>query len=175
VWEGLGMHEPLTILSERVDDRPLWRAQVARMGVQPCGTRPSLRMATGRGSGWAGCPSSGWPIASRQRRIGCSMWSRGRRNGSPPCVVAQATAARRWTAALIGGPACGRREVTMPAGAPVRARGRSAWCGGMPLRPERVHLDSPTARGSWAVTPEGVCPCGPSKEQRSDWPQGQGQ
>jgi len=39
------------------------------------------------------------------------------------------------------------------------------------LRPERVRLDSTTASGSWAVTPEGVFQFGHSKDHRPDLPQ----
>ena len=35
LWSGLGRTEPLTIISERVDDLPLLLAQLERMGVQP--------------------------------------------------------------------------------------------------------------------------------------------
>ena len=48
------MNETLTIFSERVDDIPLLLAQMARMGVQPRWTHTFPRMATGRGSAWAG-------------------------------------------------------------------------------------------------------------------------
>jgi transposase len=39
------------------------------------------------------------------------------------------------------------------------------------LRPERVRLDSTTASGSWAVTPEGLFQFGHSKDHRPDLPQ----
>ena len=39
------------------------------------------------------------------------------------------------------------------------------------LRPERVRLDSTTAGGSWAVTPEGLFQFGHSKDHRPDLPQ----
>jgi transposase len=39
------------------------------------------------------------------------------------------------------------------------------------LRPERVRLDSTTASGSWAVTPEGIFQFGHSKDHRPDLPQ----
>lgn len=42
------------------------------------------------------------------------------------------------------------------------------------LQPERVRLDSTTASGSWAVTPEGLCQFGHSKDHRPDLPQGKG-
>ena len=39
------------------------------------------------------------------------------------------------------------------------------------MRPERVRLDSTTASGSWAVTPEGLFQFGHSKDHRPDLPQ----
>jgi transposase len=38
------------------------------------------------------------------------------------------------------------------------------------LQPERVRLDSPTARGYWRVTEDGLCPCGHRQDHRPDLP-----
>ena len=165
------MNETLTILSERVDDIPLWLAQGARMGVQPL-----LDMHFPTHGNWQGL-SLGWvPVIwlthilsqAEHRLHHVESWAEKRLHtlrgctGQPlhPLDVSDDRLARvlqalsddvRWRPF--------ESALTQQLGR-VYA-----------LRPERVRLDSPTASGSWAVTPEGLCQVGHSKAHRPDVPQ----
>jgi len=165
------MNETLTILSERVDDIPLWLAQGARMGVQPL-----LDMHFPTHGNWQGL-SLGWVtviwlphiLSQAEHRLHhVESWAEKRLHtlrgctGQPlhPLDVSDDRLARvlqalsddvRWSPF--------ESALTQQLGR-VYA-----------LRPERVRLDSTTASGSWAVTPEGLFQFGHSKAHRPDLPQ----
>ena len=166
------MNETLTIFSERVDDIPLLLAQVARMGVQPL-----LDMHFPTHGHWQGL-SLGWvpviwlaPILSQadHRLSHVEPWVEKRLHTLRGCTgqllhpldVSDDRLARvlqalsddaRWS--------------------PFESALTQQLVRVYALRPERVRLDSTTASGSWAVTPEGLFQFGHSKDHRPDLPQG---
>src|SRR4029450_1883335 len=165
------MNETLTILSERVDDIPLLLAQVARMGVQPL-----LDTHFPPHGNWQGL-SLGWVtviwlthiLSQADHRLNPrEPWAEKRLHTLRGCIdqprhpldVSDDRLARGLQALSDDARWRPFENALTQHGGRVEA-----------LRPERVRLDSPTASGSWAVTPEGLCQFGPSKDHRPDLPQ----
>ena len=167
------MNETLTILSERVDDIPLLLAQLARMEVQPL-----LDTHFATHGNWQGL-SLGWVtviwlahiLSQADHRLNhVEPWAEKRLRtlrgctGQPlhPLDVSDDRLASVLHA-LSDDARWGTFESALTQQL-VRV---------YTLRPERICLDSTTASGSWAVTPEGLFQFGHSKDHRPDLP-GQG-
>jgi transposase len=165
------MNETLIILSERVDAMPLWLAQMARMGVQPLLDTPFPTHGHGQGLrlGWVTVIGLPHILSQADHRLShVEPWAEKRLHTLRGCTgqllhpldVSNDRCARvlqAWSADTRWSPfesALTQQLVRVYA-----------------LRPERVRLDSPTARGSWAVPPEGLCQFGHSKDHRPDLPQ----
>jgi transposase len=165
------MNETLTIFSERVDDIPLLLAHVARMGVPPLldAHFPTHGNWQGLSLGWVTVIWLAHSLSQADHRLNhVEPWAEKRLytlrgcTGQPlhPLDVSDDRLARvlqalsddaRWS--------------------PFESALTQQLMRVYALRPERVRLDSTTASGSWAVTPEGVFQCGHSKDHRPDLPQ----
>jgi transposase len=165
------MNETLTVLSERVDDIPLLLAQMARMGVQPL-----LDMHFPTHGNWQGL-SLGWVtviwlthiLSQADHRLNhVEPWAEKRLYTLRGCTsqplhpldVSDDRLARVLQALSDDG-----RWGTFESALTQQLVRVYA------LRPARVRLDSTTASGSWAVTPEGLFQFGHSKDHRPDLPQ----
>jgi len=171
LWYGLGMNETLTIFSERVDDIPLLLAHVARMGVQPLLDThfPTHGNWQGLSLGWVTVLWLAHILSQADHRLShVEPWAEKRLHTLRGCT--------------------GQRLHPLDVSDDRLARVLQAWSDDArwstfenaltqqlvrvyALRPERVRLDSTTASGTWAVTPEGVFQFGHSKDHRPDLPQ----
>jgi transposase len=165
------MNETLTVLSERVDDIPLLLAQMARMGVQPLLDThfPTHGNWQGLSLGWVTVLWLTHILSQADHRLNhVEPWAEKRLHTLRRCTsqflhpldVSDDRLARVLQALSDDG-RWGTFESAL-AQQLVRVYA---------LRPERVRLDSTTASGSWAVTPEGVFQFGHSKDHRPDLPQ----
>jgi transposase len=165
------MNETLTILSERVDDIPLLLAQMARMGVQPLLDThfPTHGNWQGLSLGWVTVIWLAHILSQADHRLShVEPWAEKRLHTLRGCTgqllhpldvsddrlarVLQALSDEtRWS--------------------PFESALTQQLVRVYALRPERVRLDSTTASGSWAVTPEGIFQFGHSKDHRPDLPQ----
>jgi transposase len=165
------MNETWTILSERVDDIPLLLAQVARMGVQPLldAHFPTHGNWQGLSLGWVTVIWLTHILSQADHRLNhVEPWAEKRLHTLRGCtdqplhpldvsddrlaLVLQALSDdARWS--------------------PFESALTQQLVRVYALRPERVRLDSTTASGSWAVTPEGIFQFGHSKDHRPDLPQ----
>jgi len=165
------MNETLTIFSERVDDIPLLLAHVARMGVQPLLDThfPTHGNWQGLSLGWVTVLWLAHILSQADHRLShVEPWAEKRLHTLRGCT--------------------GQRLHPLDVSADRLARVLQAWSDDArwstfenaltqqlvrvyALRPERVRLDSTTASGTWAVTPEGVFQFGHSKDHRPDLPQ----
>ena len=165
------MNETLTILSERVDDIPLLLAQVARMGVQPLLDThfPTHGNWQGLSLGWVTAIWLTHIVSQADHRLNhVEPWAEKRLHmlrgcsGQPlhPLDVSDDRLALVLQA--LSDDAHWSTFESALTQQLVRVYA---------LRPERVRLDSTTASGSWAVTPEGLFQFGHSKDHRPDLPQ----
>lgn len=165
------MNETVTILSERVDDIPLLLTQMARMGVQPLLDThfPTHGNWQGLSLGWVTVIWLTHILSQADHRLShVEPWAEKRLHTLHGCTgqslhpldvsddrlarVLQALSDEtRWT--------------------PFESALTQQLVRVYALRPERVRLDSTTASGSWAVTPEGIFQFGHSKDHRPDLPQ----
>lgn len=165
------MNESLTILSERVDDIPVLLAHIARMGVQPLLDThfPTHGNWQGLSLGWVTIIWLTHLLSQADHRLNhVEPWAEQRLHTLRGCtgqplhpldvsddrlaLVLQALSDEaRWSTFES---ALTQQVVRVYA-----------------LRPARVRLDSTTASGSWAVTPEGLFQFGHSKDHRPDLPQ----
>ena len=165
------MNETLTIFSERVDDIPLLLAHVARMGVQPLLDThfPTHGNWQGLSLGWVTVLWLAHILSQADHRLShVEPWAEKRLHTLRGCT--------------------GQRLHPLDVSDDRLARVLQAWSDDArwstfenaltqqlvrvyALRPERVRLDSTTASGTWAVTPEGVFQCGHRKDHRPDLPQ----
>jgi len=165
------MNETLTIFSERVDDIPLLLAHVARMGVQPLLDThfPTHGNWQGLSLGWVTVLWLAHILSQADHRLShVEPWAEKRLHTLRGCT--------------------GQRLHPLDVSDDRLARVLQAWSDDArwstfenaltqqlvrvyALRPERVRLDSTTASGTWAVTPEGVFQFGHSKDHRPDLPQ----
>ena len=165
------MNETLTIFSERVDDIPLLLAQVARMGVQPL-----LDMHFPTHGNWQGL-SLGWVTVIWLAHI--LSQADHRLSHVEPWVEKRLHTLRGCTGQLlhpldVSDDRLARVLQALSDDArwsPFESALTQQLVRVYALRPERVRLDSTTARGSWAVTPEGIFQFGHSKDHRPDLPQ----
>jgi transposase len=165
------MAEPLTILTERVDDMPVLLAQLDRMGWPPLLDAHVPTHGNGVGQSLGGV-SVRWVTyilsAGDQRLNHVAPWAKQRLQTLrectgqpvPPLAVSDDRLATvlealsdetRWSAC-------------------EGARNQHALRG-YDLQPACVRLDRTTANGHWAVTAEGLLPFGPSTDQRPALPQ----
>src|SRR5215510_5076772 len=165
------MNEILTILSERVDDIPLLLAHVARMGVQPL-----LDTHFPTHGNWQGL-SLGWVTVIWLSHI--LSQADGRLTHVEPGEETRLHTLRGCTGHPLHPLDLSDDRLALVLQA-LRDDARwgtfeSALAQQLvrvyALRPERVRLDSTTASGSWAVTPEGLFQFGHSKDHRPDLPQ----
>jgi transposase len=165
------MNETLTILSERVDDIPLLLAQVARMGVQPLLDThfPTHGNWHGLSLGWVTVIWLAHILSPADHRLNqVEPWAETRLHtlrGCPGQLLYALDVSDDRLARVLQALSDDARWSTLESALTqqlVRVYAR---------RPERVRLDSTTASGSWAVTPEGICQFGHSKEHRPDLPQ----
>src|SRR5262245_31333738 len=166
------MNETLSILSERVDDIPVLLAQVARMGVQPL-----LDMHFPTHGNWQGL-SLGWVtviwlahiLSQADHRLNhVEPWAEKRLHTLRGCTgqrLHPLDVSDDRLALVLQALSHDARWSTLESALTqqvVRVYAR---------RPERIRLDSTTASGAGAVTPEGVFQCGHSTDHRPDLPQG---
>src|SRR5262249_53334859 len=165
------MHETLPIRSARVDDLPLWLAHGARMGLQPLLDTPFPTPGHGQGRSLGGGTVIGLPhlrspadhrlhhgepgaetrLHTRRGCPGPPLHPLDGRDDRLARVVQALRDAVRWS--------------------PCERALTPQWGRVSPLRPARVRLERTTARGSWAVRPEGLCQVGQSPAQRPGGPQ----
>ena len=165
------MNEILTILSERVDDIPLLLAQVARMGVQPL-----LDAHFPTHGNWHGL-SLGWVTVIWLTHI--LSQADHRLNHVEPWVEKRLHTLRGCTGQPLHPLDVSDDRLALVLQALSDDARWSTFESALTqqlvrvytLRPERVRLDSTTASGSWAVTPEGLFQFGHSKDHRPDLPQ----
>jgi transposase len=165
------MNETLTIFSERVDASPLLLAQVARMGVQPLldthfpthGNWQGLRL------GWVTVIWLAHILSQADHRLSHGEpWAEQRlhtlRGGTGQLLHPLDVSDARLASVLQALSDDARWSTFESAVTQQLVRVYA-------LRPKRVRLDSTTASGSWAVTPEGIFQFGHSKDHRPDLPQ----
>jgi len=165
------MTETLTVLSERVDDIPLLLAQMARMGVQPL-----LDLHFPMHGNWQGL-SLGWVtviwlthiLSQADHRLNhVEPWAEKRLHTLRGCTsqpLHPLDVSDDRLAIVLQALSDDARWGTFESALTQQLVRVYA------LRPERVRLDSTTASGSWAVTPEGLFQFGHSKDHRPDLPQ----
>jgi hypothetical protein len=173
-WSGLGLAAGLTLIRARIDDTPLFLAQLERMGIQPRLDEPGPIPGNGVG---------------RRRGWGAVIWVPQLRSAADPRLDHVDSWAQPRLHTLRGstgqpGPPLDLRDDRL---ATVRAAlsddPRWRACEGArhhPVlrvddwHPERGRLESTTASGYGTVTVDERCPCGPSTDQRPDRPQMKG-
>jgi transposase len=165
------MNETWTISNERVDDIPLLLAQLARMGVQPL-----LDTHFATHGNWQGL-SLGWVtvvwlthiLSQADHRLNhVEPWAEKRLHTLRGC-----TGLRLYPLDVSDD----RLAIVLQAlsddgrWGPFEGALTQQLLRVYALRPERVRLDSTTASGYQAVTPEGLFQFGHSKDHRPDLPQ----
>lgn len=165
------MNGTLTIFSERVDDIPLLLAHVARMGVQPL-----LDTHFPTHGNWQGL-SLGWVtgiwlthiLSQADHRLNyVEPWAAHRRHTLRGCTsqpLHPLDVSDDRLALVLQALSDDARWSTFESALTQQLIRVYA------LRPERVRLDSTTASGAWAVTPESLFQFGHSKDHRPDLPQ----
>lgn len=165
------MNETLTIISERVDDIPLLLAQVARMGVQPLLDThfPTHGNWQGLSLGWVTVIWLTHILSQADHRLNhVEPWAEKRRHTLRGCTsqpLHPLDVSDDRLALVLQALSDDARWSTFESALTQQLVRVYA------LRPERVRLDSTTASGSWAVTPEGLFQFGHSKDHRPDLPQ----
>jgi transposase len=165
------MAETLTIISERVDDIPLVLAQLERMGVQPLLDEhfPTHGNWVGLSLGWVTVIWLTHILSQADHRLNhVEPWSEQRLHTLRGCTGQQIhplDVSDDRLAAVLAALSEDDRWRTFE-GALTRQLLRV-----YDLQPERIRLDSTTASGYWAVTEDGLCQFGHSKDHRPDLPQ----
>jgi transposase len=165
------MAETLTIISERVDDIPLLLAQLERMGVQPLLDEhfPTHGNWVGLSLGWVTVIWLTHILSQADHRLNhVEPWSEQRLHTLRGCTGQQIhplDVSDDRLAAVLAALSEDDRWRTFE-GALTRQLLRV-----YDLQPERIRLDSTTASGYWAVTEDGLCQFGHSKDHRPDLPQ----
>jgi transposase len=165
------MNETLTILSERVDDIPLLLAQVARMGVQPLRDAhfPTHGNWQGLSLGWVTVIWLTHILSQADHRLNhVEPWAEKRLHTLRGCTgqsLHPLDVSDDRLALVLQALSDDTRWSTFESALTQQLVRVYA------LRPERIRLDSTTASGSWAVTPEGIFQFGHSKDHRPDLPQ----
>jgi hypothetical protein len=165
------MTETRTIRSERVDDMPLVRAQLDRMGVQPrldehCSTHGTW---VGLSVGWVTVLWLPHLLSEAEHRLHhVEPWAEQRLHplrASPGPRVPPLDLSDDRRAAVLE--ALSHDEAWQALEGAFTPHVRRVY----DLQPERVRGDRTTASGSWRVTEDGLLQLGPSKAQRPDLPQ----
>jgi transposase len=165
------MNETLTILSERVDDIPLLLAHMARMGVQPLLDThfPTHGNWQGLSLGWVTVIWLTHILSQADHRLNhVEPWAEKRLHTLRGCTshpLHPLDVSDDRLALVLQALSDDGRWGTFESALTQQLVRVYA------LRPERVRLDSTTASGSWAVTPEGLFQFGHSKDHRPDLPQ----
>ena len=165
------MNETLTIFSERVDDIPLLLAQVARMGVQPLLDThfPMHGNWQGLSLGWVTVIWLAHILSQADHRLShVEPWAEKRLHTLRGCtgqLLHPLDVSDDRLARVLQALSDDARWSTFESALTQQLVRVYA------LRPERVRLDSTTASGAWAVTPEGIFQFGHSKDHRPDLPQ----
>jgi len=168
------MAEILQITIERVDDIPLWLAQLERMGVQPL-----LDVYVPTHRNWVGL-SLGWvtviwltPILSEanHRLNQVEPWAEPRLHRLRSCTGQPVHPLDLSDDRLAGVLEVWSHDAPWQAFAGAFTQ---PWLRVYDLQPERVRLDSTTASGYWRVTEEGRLQLGHSQDHRPDLPQVKG-
>ena len=165
------MNETLTIFSERVDDIPLLLAQMARMGVQPLLDThfPTHGNWQGLSLGWVTVIWLTHILSQADHRLNhVEPWAEKRLHTLRGCTsqpLHPLDVSDDRLALVLQALSDDTRWSTFESALTQQLVRVYA------LRPERVRLDSTTASGSWAVTPEGLFQFGHSKDHRPDLPQ----
>jgi transposase len=171
LWSGLGMTATLTMISERVDDIPLWLAQLERMGLQAL-----LDQHFPTHGNWVGL-SLGWVLVIWLTHL--LSQANHRLSHVEPWAEPRLHTLRRCT-----GPRVHPLDLSDDrlAGVLAAVRDDARWAafeGALnphllrvyDLQPERVRLDSTTASGYWSVTEDGRFQFGHRQDHRPDLPQ----
>jgi transposase len=165
------MAETLTIVSERVDDMPIWVAQLDRLGLQPLwdGHVPTHGHWVGLSLGWV--TVLWWaPILSEgdHRLNHVAPWAKQRLHTRRECtgqpVHPLAIRDDRWATGLEALSDETRWRTFEGA---LNQHTRRVYA----LEPTGVRLDSPTANGPWRVTADGRLQVGHRQDHRPDLPQ----
>jgi transposase len=165
------MAEPLTIISERVDDIPLLLAQLERMGVQPL-----LDEHFPTHGNWVGL-SLGWVTVIWLTHI--LSEANHRLNHVEPWAEQRLQTLRGCTGKPVDSLDVGDDRLAAVLEALSDDARWSAFEGALNQHTLRVYdlgaacvrLDSTTANGHWTVTEGGLLQFGHSKDQRPDLPQ----
>jgi len=165
------MTEPLTIISERVDELPLLLAQLARMGVQPLLDEyfPAHGNWVGLSPGWVTVLWMTHILSQADHRLNhVEPWAAQRRHTLRRCTGPRVHPLDVSDDRLAGVLECVSDEAHWGAfeGALSRQLLRV-----YDLQPERVRLDRTTANGHWSVSDDGLFQFGHSKDHRPDLPQ----
>ena len=165
------MDETLTIITERGDDIPLLLAQLTRMGVQPLLDEhlPTHGNWEGLSLGWGATIWWTHLLSEADHRLNhVRAWSERRLETLRQCTGQPVDALDLSDDRLAGGRhalSCDARWATFEA-ALTQGLLRVYNVGAA-----RVRLDRTTASGYGAVTPDGLCQFGHSKDRRPDLPQ----
>jgi transposase len=165
------MTEPLTIISERVDDIPLLLAQLERMGVQPLLDEyfPAHGNWVGLSPGWVTVLWLTHILSQADHRLNhVEPWAEQRLHTLRRCTGQRVHPLDVSDDRLAGVLEFLSDEAHWGAfeGALSRQLLRV-----YDLQPERVRLDSTTANGHWSVREDGLFQFGHSKDHRPDLPQ----
>src|ERR671931_1213270 len=165
------MAEKLALISERVDDIPLWLAQLERMGVQPLLDEhfPTHGNWVGLSLGWVSVIWLTHILSEANHRLNhVEPWAEQRRHTLHHC-----------TGQAVHPLDLGDDRLAGVLEAVSDDAGWAAFEGALnrqllrvyDLQPACVRLDSTTASGHWSVTEDGLFQFGHSKDHRPDLPQ----
>lgn len=165
------MSEMLTIISERVDDIPLLLGQLVHMGVQLLLDEhfPTHGNWQGLSLGWVAVVWLTHVLSEADHRLNQVQAWAGKRLETLRSCCSQKVCALDFSddrlGSVLGALSDDDRWDAFESALNQRL---------LPvydLNPERVRLDSTTASGYWAVTPDGLFQFGHSKDRRPDLPQ----
>jgi transposase len=165
------MTEPLTLRSERVDDMPLWLAQLDRMGLQPLLDEhcPTHGNGVGLSLGWVTVLWLTHILSEADHRLNhVPPWAKPRLHtlcGATGQQVHPLDLSDDRLAAVL---ATLSDEARWPA---VEGAFTQQLVRVYDLQAERVRLDATTASGYWRVTEDGLFQFGHRKDHRPDLPQ----
>lgn len=165
------MNETWTIINERVDDIPLLLAQLARMGVQPLVDThfPTHGNWQGLSLGWVTVIWLTHILSQADHRLNhVEPWAEKRLH-----TLRGSTGQQLYPLDVSDDRLALVLQALSDDGhwGPFERALTQQLLRVYTLRPERVRLDSTTANGYQAVTPEGLFQFGHSKDHRPDLPQ----
>jgi transposase len=165
------MAETLSIVSKRVDDRPVLLAQLDRMGLQPLLDEhcPTHGHGVGLRMGWVSVLWLTHLLSEGAHRLNhVAPWATQRLHTLQACTgqpVHPLDVSDDRLATVLEG----LRDETRWR-ALEEALNQHTWRV-YDLQPACVRWARTTAHGHWRVTADGLCPCGHSTDQRPDLPQ----